>query len=760
MYLKGLTMQGFKSFADKITLDFSNGVTAIVGPNGSGKSNINDAVRWVMGEQSAKSLRGSKMEDVIFAGTEKRSPLGFAEVTLVLDNTDKAFNIAFDEVSITRRVYASGESAYLINNTPSRLRDIHEIFMDTGLGRDGYSMIGQGKIDEILSNKSEDRRQIFEEAAGISKYRYRKEDAERKLKHTEENLSRVLDITVELESQLEPLLKQSEKAKKYLTLKEELKTFEVNHAISVITKSKEELSVIEEKLKVAQTQLDRAKVDLAKTESEQGEFYTKAKEFEEKVMLLSDELTGISNEINMKKSEIDVFLNTIEGNGKLKERIELEMRELEDKKQSLSLEKAETEKSISEKEEKISQTDAEIEKLKNEQEALSEGAGEQNSDIDKLKDAVVEKMNVIADFKIKLSNADIIKENLNAKLSEIKENAKNQETDLEKTKKRLSELTKSYETKEKFVNEISQKLKSGEDELKAMLEKKEEKKAELNRLTLSKNEQESKLGLLKQMEQSFEGYAKSVKEIMRTKNEGGLKNAKIFGPVSKILKVSDKYLQAIEAGIGGNSQNIVTETEEDAKVAIEFLKENKLGRATFMPVSAMNSKVMDDKDLVGCDGFINVASRLVDFDEKFRGVVENLLGRIVVVDTIDNAIKMSRKFKTAFKIVTLSGELFNVGGTISGGSSNHKVSVMGRESEIRLLESSISSLDSDILKAETEINSFNKELSVLEEAVLDERDVYLENKEVIKIFLTLKKPFLLMKKITKSVNRKKNRLMI
>lgn len=731
MYLKGLTMQGFKSFADKITLDFSNGITAIVGPNGSGKSNINDAVRWVMGEQSAKSLRGSKMEDVIFAGTQKRSPLGFAEVTLILDNTDKTFNIAFDEVSVTRRVYASGESAYLINNAPCRLRDIHEIFMDTGLGRDGYSMIGQGKIDEILSTKSEDRRQIFEEAAGISKYRYRKEDAERKLKNTEENLSRVLDITVELESQLEPLLKQSEKAKKYLVLKEELKTFEVNNAISVITKSKEELSGIEQKLSVAQKQLDDAKADLLKTENEQGEYYRKAKEYEEQVSSLQEKLNSTNSEITLQKGEIDVFKNTIDGNEKLKERIRSEIKELGEKKLAYVTERQETKKKIEEKNEKLSLLDKEIEKLNEEVLGLSEGAGEQNSDIDKLKDEVVSKMNTISDFKIKLSNSDIIKQNLNAKLSELKESAKEREVDFEKSKTRLSELQKNYDDKEKFVENVLLKVRQGEEALKEQNTVVADKKAELNRLLMSANEKRSKINLLKQMEQNLEGYAKSVKEIMKAKDTASLKNAKIIGPVSKLISVSDKYIQAIEAAIGGAMQNIVTESEEDAKIAINYLKENRLGRATFMPVSAMRGSLLDDKNLTGEQGFINIASRLVDYDERFSGVVNSLLGKIAVVDTIDNGIKMSRKFKSSFRIVTLTGDVFNVGGSMSGGSAANRGGVMGRESEIKQLEKEMASISNDISKLQNEIKELETTLKESEEKVLDDRDIYLENKEVL-----------------------------
>ena len=410
MYLKELHMQGFKSFAEKISLDFSNGVTAIVGPNGSGKSNINDAVRWVMGEQSAKSLRGAKMEDVIFSGTQKRSPLGFAEVELVLDNSDRTFNIAFDEVSVTRRVYASGESAYMINNSPCRLKDIHEVFMDTGLGRDGYSMIGQGKIDEILSTKSEDRRQIFEEAAGISKYRYRKDEAERKLVHTEENLSRVLDIIAELEAQLEPLRRQSEKAKRYLALKEELKIYEVNNAITVIEKSKAELAEIDGKLAAAQKQLDDAKAALAAAENEQNEYYQRAKQCEEQAQAADKELRGLETELGIIKSEIDVFYNTIDGNKRLMERIGTELSELAGTKAQLKSDEAETQSELSALEKKAAELAAETAALNAEAEALSGGARSQNADIDKLKDAVVEKMNLSGEFKIKLSNLGIIRE--------------------------------------------------------------------------------------------------------------------------------------------------------------------------------------------------------------------------------------------------------------------------------------------------------------------------------------------------------------
>ena len=731
MYLKGLEMQGFKSFADKITLDFSSGVTAIVGPNGSGKSNISDAVRWVLGEQSAKTLRGSNMQDVIFNGTQKRNPLGFAEVTLILENKNKIFPIEFDEVAVTRKVFASGESQYMINKTPVRLKDIHEAFMDTGLGRDGYSMIGQGKIEEILSTKSEDRRQIFEEAAGISKYRYRKEEAERKLTKTEENISRVADIIVELENQLEPLLKQSEKAKKYLVLKEDLKVYEVNAALSVISENKVQMSELEEKYRIVSGHLEAAKHDMEKAELEQEEFYQTAREKEESVRQNEQELRNTETQISMDRSDVEVLSNTISGNMQLIERIEGEMRELESRILDVKNDilKAEEEKRAfieqkAEKEEKIV-------KLQLDSEELSGGAGQQNEYIESLKDAMVESLNLVSDCKIKLSNEDIIRQGLKSRCQTVDNEIAKKNEDFSQLENKMNELKKELERKEKFIADIEARMHDEQTQKEEFVKSLSDNQKRLTQVNIELNDKRSRLNMLRAMEQNFEGYSKSVKEIMQQHENGALKKASIYGPVSKLISSDAKYTLAIEAALGGKMQNIVVESEEDAKAAIEYLKSAKSGRATFMPISAVKGNELEVDKISHEKGFLGLASDLVSCDRKFEDIVKNLLGRTVVLETMDDAISVSRKYKNEIRIVTLGGELFNVGGSISGGSANRHASLMGREKEIKQLEQDAKRLENEYEQKTKELSDSEKKLESLELAIMKSADMLSENREVL-----------------------------
>ncbi len=731
MYLKGLEMQGFKSFADKITLDFSSGVTAIVGPNGSGKSNISDAVRWVLGEQSAKTLRGANMQDVIFNGTQKRNPLGFAEVTLILENKDKIFPIEFDEVAVTRKVFASGESQYMINKTPCRLRDIHELFMDTGLGRDGYSMIGQGKIEEILSTKSEDRRQIFEEAAGISKYRYRKEEAERKLTKTEENISRVADIIVELENQLEPLLKQSEKAKKYLVLKEDLKVYEVNAALSVISENKTQMSELEEKYRIVSGHLEAAKRDMEKAEQEQEEFYQTAREKEESVRQNEQELRNTETQISMDRSDVEVLSNTISGNMQLIERIQGEMRELESRILDVKNDILKAEEEKKQFLEQKSEKEQKIVKLQADSEELSGGAGQQNEYIEGLKDAMVESLNLVSDCKIKLSNEDIIRQGLKSRGQTVDNEIAKKNEDFSQLENKMNELKKELERKEKFIADIEARMHDEQTQKEEFVRALSDNQKRLTQVNIELNDKRSRLNMLRAMEQNFEGYSKSVKEIMQQHESGALKKAKIYGPVSKLISSDAKYTLAIEAALGGKMQNIVVESEEDAKAAIEYLKSAKSGRATFMPISAVKGNELEVDKISHEQGFLGLASDLVSCDRKFEDIVKNLLGRTVVLETMDDAISVSRKYKNEIRIVTLGGELFNVGGSISGGSANRHASLMGREKEIKQLEQDAQRLENEYEQKTKELSDSEKKLESLELAIMKSADMLSENKEVL-----------------------------
>ncbi len=733
MHLKGLKMQGFKSFADTIELSFSEGITAIVGPNGSGKSNISDAVRWVLGEQSAKTLRGSKMEDVIFNGTQTRKRLGFAEVTLKLDNHDRHFNVDFDEVSVTRKVFASGESQYLINDTPCRLKDIHEIFMDTGLGRDGYSMVGQGKIDEILSNKSEDRREIFEEAAGISKYRYRKEEAERKLKHTDENLDRVADIIGELEVQIGPLTQQAEKAKKYLNLKDELKVFDVNSALRVVERSKTQTVVLNEKIEAAAAHLAKVEEELSKAEGAQEQCYKRFEELAEAMAEQEAALKSAEEGSVIGLREIEVLKNTIEGNLRLSERIYAEIANLSAVKQELS-------ESLRKEEARIKDLEASLETLQKEKDALSEnlsefdeGAGNQSEQIEALQNAISEAFEKVSDSKIQLSNLTLLEQNIKTRRQELSALYSQREKELAEQEQKGGSLDSEHERKTEFVAELEKQLEAlsaQEKELQSRLDAQTAKETELQH---SINQKKTRHHLLLEMEQNFEGYYKSVKEIMKQHQNGVLKG--IHGPVSKLISVDKPYATAIGVAVGGALQNVVVDSENDAKNAINLLKQQGAGRATFMPISAVSGTVMDTSKLRHEPGFVGVASELVSFDSRYEGVVKNLLGKTAIIDTIDNAISISRKYKQSLRLVTLEGEAFYPGGSMAGGSQQKGNQLLDREQEIKELEKALKQLDGSLKQISREREALEAQILDVSEQQAKVSEVYHENKEVLLLLI-------------------------
>ncbi len=715
MRLKGIRVNGFKSFADKINLDFSDGITAIVGPNGSGKSNISDAVRWVLGEQSAKMLRGSKMEDVIFSGTQKRTPMGFAEVTLVLDNRDRQLDIAYDEVEVTRKVFVSGESQYMINKNIVRLKDIHEAFMDTGLGRDGYSMVGQGKIDEILSTKSDDRREIFEEAAGISKYRYRKEDAERKLKHTNENLDRVFDIITELEDRVEPLKNQSEKAKKYLQYKEELKNFEVNDAIRIIESANDVIGGIDEKLTVVTNQLNEAKTAAENAETAQQEYYEKAKLREENQTETNKKIRELTESISIKKGEIDIFKNTISGNDMLISRINDEIKVLSDKKSDLEKAKELVEKDVELKAKELSLIDEEIAKLSAEEESASGTENDASSEVENINNLIAEKFENLSELKISLSNQILTEESYIKREETILSEATDRSEERNSIDEKIKEIESEIKRKLSYLEKIKAERSEINEKRESLNQKIEENLKAINENTISVNEKISRKKLLENMEQSYEGYSRSVKTVLKEHEGGALKGVTIYGPVSKLLKTEDRYSIAVDVALGNAVQHIVVKSEADAKSAIECLKEKNAGRATFLPLSSIKNKDYPESGIEKEEGYIGVASELVQCDVKFTAVCEFLLGGTVVIDNIDNAIKISKKYKNAIKLVTLTGELFNVGGSLSGGSFYKQASLFGRENEIVALSKEIPLLQKEIENKEKENSTLSKELSSCDE---------------------------------------------
>ena len=739
MYLKRLEMQGFKSFADKTVLEFMPGITTVIGPNGSGKSNISDAIRWVLGEQSMKSLRGAKSEDVIFAGTQNRKSLGFAEASLVFDNSDSRLPVEYNEVVVTRKLYRSGESGYYINKTPCRLKDVLELFMDTGIGKDGYSIIGQGKIDEILSNKSEDRRHIFEEAAGVVKYRVRKAEAEKKLEHTKLNLLRINDILAEIEANIEPLKAQSEKAKKFLNLREELKSIEIGLFIYNINSYKEKLEKIVEDEEILKNDNDQATSKL-------------------------EEITGLKEKL---KQEIDSITNEIESMQNIGFESEKEI-------ERINSEIKVSEERISNNKDNFSRFDKEIEEIKNRNTELEEEKKlklEKKTNLfsnkEKFQKELDEKEKELEDLTKKLSDKELeieekkkqvetntdLRYEKTANISTIEANLEN----IEKRKKQLnaeidlgiSELDSTRLTKEeisKTFYEIEAKRNEAKKQLDSIITRKEEAEGkikkfdeQINTLSSEYRIKESRLKFLQETEREKEGYIKSVKSLLLGCDKDATLKKGSHGVLANIINSPKEYETAIEMALGAAAQNIVTDTENDAKKMVEYLRNNNLGRASFLPIASVKGKKLDKYSAKGITGIIGIAADLVKFDKKYEQIVFNLLGKTIIVDDMDTAIALAKQNSYSFRIVTLKGDLINPSGAITGGSVAQKtVNILGRAREIEDLKKELSKLKSKIEKIEAEkeeyINSTEdvlEEITGLEKNLQDIDIVYATDKQKI-----------------------------
>ena len=729
MYLKRIEMQGFKSFADKITVEVGKGVTGIVGPNGSGKSNISDALRWVMGEMSAKSLRSGNMQDVIFNGTQKRKPLSFAEVTLILDNETHFFQSDYNEIAVTRRVFRSGESEYLINGAQVRLKDIHELFMDTGLGREGYSVVGQGRIDELLSAKAENRRQVFEEAAGISKYRQRKDEAERKLEKTEENLVRVRDVLGELESRVGPLQRQSEKARKYLDLREELKGIEVSTSVDIIDKNRSELGKYEELINNLNEQLEKEKMALSDAEKESDSLYALLKETDEKTNTLRQELDEEKENYNNSSNNIKLLTNNIENYKN--NIISLDAEEAANKKLTEEAYKALDDAANEEEniKQKLLKTREELLKLEEEGSLVSENMAQKGIILEEVRNRIRQAERALSDADSRMSNLDVLEESIEtrrfsieADLTGARDNAKRLEEELVRLEKDLNDAKEARMIAEKAFNKAEKEAE--EKNLAA-----EEKKEEFNRLSNLIGEKQGRLRMLEEMERALEGYQRSVKDLINA-HKSGRYPGKITGILSKLINVPKEYSTAIEVALGGAMQNVVVPDEEAAKEAVNYLKEHKLGRVTFLPLTSQEKRRLDNESrIMGEKGVIGIASDLVGRESFLDNTVESLLGRVVVTDSQDNAIRLAKMYKYKFKIVTLSGEVFQPGGSITGGSMNRASSVLGREEEIEELKKEVKRLEKLSEKAEDAIEDLIMDARTLmgekenARATLSEKDI-------------------------------------
>ena len=692
MYLKRLELQGFKSFADKTVLEFKPGITSVIGPNGSGKSNISDSIRWVLGEQSMKSLRGAKSEDIIFNGTQNRKSLGFAEASIVIDNTDGSLPIEYTEVTVTRKIYRSGESGYFINKVPCRLKDILELFMDTGIGKDGYSIIGQGKIDEILSNKSEDRRHIFEEAAGIVKYRVRKGESEKKLEQTKLNLLRINDILSEIEANLDPLRIQSEKARQFLDLREELKNIEVGLFLYNIDSYKEKLEQIIKDEEIMNFQTNDEQAKLEEKQKIKDNMKTKIDELTaeiENVQNLSFEST---NKIEKLNSEIGISNERISNNKSNTERLKNEIEEVRNRIKELEEEKnqkIEKKNNIFSNKEKfeneLKEKEAELAKLTEKLSSKELEIEEQKQKIEKNTDSKYEKSNEISTLEANFENFEKREKTLKTEIAETI-------SELDRTRDSKQDLSKGYyeiETKKNNVLSEIEKISNQKQEASNKIKEYEE---ELNRISYEIRMKDSRCKFLIETEKEKEGYTKSVKSLLLDCDKNPSLNSGVHGVLANLISVDNKYQTAIEMALGGVLQNIVTDNENTAKKLVEHLRKNNLGRASFLPITSVRGSKID-KIKGHYDGLIGIASELVKCDKKYSEIVSNLLGRTVVVDSMDTGIQVAKNNNYSFRIVTLKGDIISNSGAITGGSvANKTVNILGRSNEIEKLEKEIKEL--------------------------------------------------------------------
>ena len=710
MYLRALEIQGFKSFPDKTVLRFGEDITAVVGPNGSGKSNISDAICWVMGEQSVKSLRGRKMEDVIFGGTEKRGPVGFAQVTLVLDNTEHIFPaIDASEVMVTRRYYRSGESEYYINKQSVRLKDVNELFMDTGLGREGYAIIGQGRIDEILSTRSADRREIFEEAAGISKYRHRKEETERRLERTEENLVRINDRIAELELQVEPLREQAERAKRFLILRDELRLLEISVWLDKLEEIRAGTIKLQADCAAARAENDRANGELERLYSENEAFAGKLQDNDLEQERVREEASELEARAADEDSAAAVLRGTIQHNRSSIDMLEREMADQDSRSQSIREQMADQSRRIEAIAGRAGGLERELEALLEQAREASRSAGSAGEEAQGLRARETLAVSAAADGRARLSA-------LTAAVEQMEERRRAVDQELES-------LEAQYDTARRDRRAVERQLEEAQDEAAAAdnviqghtlrMESRQKREKAANeahlQLTMERNDLNSRIRLLTEMEKEYEGFNKAVRVVMQAAERNTLRG--VHGPVANLMKVEGRCAVALEIALGAGLQNIVVDREEDAKSAIQFLKQRDGGRATFLPLTAIRGEELRERGVESEFGFVGVASRLIRYDSKYEGIFRNLLGRTVVVEDLDCGIAMARKYQNRFRIVTLDGQVINRGGSMTGGSVSRSAGILSRANELESLRKKQGTLEEKSAAAQREKEEAARELA-------------------------------------------------
>ena len=720
MVLKSLEVQGFKSFPDKTLIRFGDDITAIVGPNGSGKSNISDAILWVMGEQSSKTLRGAKMEDVIFGGTQKRKAVGFAEATLTLDNADRALPYDADEVMVTRRYYRSGDSEFYINKQSARLKDIHEMFMDTGLGREGYSNIGQGRIDEILSLKSGDRREIFEEAAGISKYRHRKEETERKLAHTEDNLLRIGDKVSELELQLEPLKNQSEKARKYLELKDELMGVEVAVWLEMLGRLSTAAKKAEEDYASAAFVLQQAKDDLDHLYIQSEQLGNRLREEDGRLEAVRIESSMMEASKEQLAGQMAVLRSNVENNDGNIRRIQEELAGSESRSGGIDTQVRDIRERIAELDNALEQGRAELERLQRSLTAMTAGAQGRTKQFLELR---ARQTTLTAEIAGRGADVRALEESIRQtgeRLEQLTE-------DLAAGSGRHRDATIAMEACTRALNTAKEQVTAAQNTISGYelrrdtrVRKLDELNRRLRSLTGELDSVGAKARVFRAMERDFESYQKSVRLVMQEAQKGRLQN--IHGPVSRLIRTDDEFTVAIEIALGGAMQQIVVGNENDGKAAIGHLKRTGGGRATFLPMSTITGRRLQENGLESARGYVGVASDLVRSEQQYRGIVENLLGRTVICENIDCAIAMARQYRNRFKIVTLDGQVMNPGGSMTGGSVNKEAGILSRANELEKLTKREQELAVEKQQREQDIQEARRAVDEVEYQLTTARD--------------------------------------
>ena len=725
MYLKRLELKGFKSFPNKTDIIFKEGVTAIVGPNGSGKSNVSDAVRWVLGEQSIKSLRGEKLEDVIFAGADKQKPMNFCEVALTIDNSDNKLNVDYSEVTIKRRAYRNGESQFYLNNKSCRLKDIKEILLDTGIGKDGYSIIEQGKVDEILSNNPVNRRKVFDEACGISKYRYKKNESERNLKNTKENLARINDIYVEIENQIKPLYNQQVKARKYLDLSEQLKKIEVNNYIREIQKIENQLKEINSQYEALIKELDNTDKSKIDFEESSKEINTQIEEVDKSIEKASEYINSIKSVIDKKDYEINLLNQSRENSSK---KIQRNIEELEkinksskENKENLGKlykEKENNEKNINELKSQLNIFIEKNEINKNKIETL-------NEKIETLKDDIIELLNEKQDVSNKLTTLNANKDNIDQRNESIESEIKEINDKVKEKEVLLEDLKEKINDKKEKLNDFKEKINNYYERLNSLKEENHNLSNKIQNNNYSLKEYTSKLNVYIDMENHYEGFNRGVKEVLKNKNLKG-----IYGALGQVVTVEGKYEKAIEAALGAYMQNIITADENSAKAAINYLKHNKIGRVTFLPMNIIKSKKINN--IQSKTPFIGIASDLISYDEKYRDILENILGRTIVIDNIDQGIKFARETGHKYKVVTLDGDILNPGGSLTGGSLKTSGNILSRKRLINEFNEKINNTKAENIDLEEKVLSIEKELVDCKENIKQyEEEVKVLDKKLI-----------------------------